>query len=120
LNRKIQTMKKFMALFLAAYETPHSSSARIPRDRHLEIDPRKLFAPIPGWLSLIVCAGSFCRLCNLMTWAGVVLLASQSRAQESVYVVAFAVGNNNAFYRVAERVAAHRRGKIVAVGCENL
>src|SRR6266436_10117430 len=104
-------MKKFMSLFLAACETPHSRSARINRHRHLEIHLRKLFAPIPGWLSLRVCAGSFCRRFHLMTLAGVVLLDCRGGAQESDYVVADAVGRNDAFYRVAERLAAHRRGK---------
>jgi Flp pilus assembly protein TadD len=49
-----------------------------------------------------------------------ILLVCQGRAQESDYIVADAVGTNDAFYRVAERLAAHRRGKIISLDLENL
>ena len=55
-----------------------------------------------------------------MTLAGVLLVACQGRAQESDYIVADAVGKNDAFYRAAERLAAHRRGKIVSLDIANL
>src|SRR5437773_4406016 len=52
--------------------------------------------------------------------AVILLLACQGRAQESDYIVADAVGKNDAFYRAAERLAAHRRGKIVSLDIANL
>jgi hypothetical protein len=55
-----------------------------------------------------------------MTFACFILLACHGRAQESDYIVADTVGRNDAFYRAAERLAAHRRGKIVSLDIENL
>src|SRR5205814_6830419 len=52
--------------------------------------------------------------------AVILLLTCQAPAQESDYVVADAVGRNDAFYKVAERLAAHRRGKIVSLDIDNL
>jgi hypothetical protein len=55
-----------------------------------------------------------------MFLATLVFLTCQGRAQESDYIVADAVGKSDAFYPVAEKLAAHRRGKIVSLDIENL
>src|SRR5207249_3370644 len=47
-------------------------------------------------------------------------VACQGRAQEADYIVADAVGKSDEFYKVAERLAAHRRGKIVSLDIDNL
>ena len=52
--------------------------------------------------------------------AVILLLTCRAPAQESDYIVADAVGRNDAFYRVAERLAAHRRGSIVPLDLKNL
>src|SRR5438477_1040364 len=113
-----------MALFVLAKPelatTPASSLARINVRRRLEADLLKLFTIIPDWLSPLVCARAFSHLCYRLTLASVVLLACPGRAQESDYVVADAVGKNDAFYRVAARLAAHRGGKIVSLDLKNL
>jgi len=52
--------------------------------------------------------------------SALLLLTCRARAQESDYIVADAVGKNDAFYQAAERLAAHRRGKIVSLDIDNL
>src|SRR5439155_12185162 len=117
-------MKKFMAVFVPAKPelatTAASSFARINIRRRLEADLLKLFALIPRWLSLFVCARSFSHLCYRLTLASVVLLACPGGAQEPDYIVADAVGKNDAFHQAAQRLAAHRRGKILPLDLENL
>src|SRR5436309_5748369 len=78
------------------------------------------FLSIPGWLSLLECARSFCHRCIRMTLAGVVLVVYQGRAQESDYIVADAVGRHDASYQAATRLAAHRSAIIVPLDLKNL
>src|SRR5438093_11654480 len=125
-------MKTFMAIFVEAHLATPSKSVR---KRTADVCGAPAAAARRGhafWdnsaiLGIRTCCGWSFRHSRgpvvpryALFAAVILLLACQGRAQESDYIVADAVGKNDAFYRAATRLAAHRSAIIVPLDLKNL